>query len=314
MATETLRPNAAGGETGLDQFPSSGENWDKVDEATPDDGSTYVEPDDTGYFQRDLYNLPAHSEGSGTINFIKIYFRCKRDVTGAPAYAKPSLKSNSTVTDGTQVTLTNAWTTYSQQWNTNPADGEAWEWDDIDALQIGVSLKADYELYWPACTQVYVEVDYTAGGEPTEKSSSDSGSGGEDTPIPSAILASSESGAGIEAFIARLLAAGDTGSGADAYVSLQTPAAKSSSDAGSGVEDTPLPSATLASSENGSGIEALIFRLLAAIDTGGGVEASSVEVDGLLKNLFASELGEGLDCLTAKIEMPTKGGGMKLWT
>lgn len=108
----------------------------------------------------------------------------------------------------------------------------------------------------------------------------------------------------------------DAGSGADAYVSLEKGEGeiKTSSDTGSGVEGTPLPSAFLTGSENGSGIDALIFRLLAAVDVGGGVEASSVEVDGQLKDLFASELGEGSDSLTAKIEMPTKGGGMKLWT
>jgi hypothetical protein len=106
----------------------------------------------------------------------------------------------------------------------------------------------------------------------------------------------------------------DTGSGVDAVDSLETPEAKSSSDAGSGVEDTPVPSAILVSSETGSGIEVLIARLLAALDTGGGAEASSIEIEGLLKALFASELGQGSDSLTAKIEMPTKGGGMKLWT
>lgn len=105
----------------------------------------------------------------------------------------------------------------------------------------------------------------------------------------------------------------DTGSGVDAVHSLETPAAKSSSDAGSGVEGIPVPSAVLAGGETGSGVEALIARLLAALDTGGGAEASSIEIEGLLKALFASELGRGGDCLVAKIEMPTKGGGMKLW-
>jgi len=130
----------------------------------------------------------------------------------------------------------------------------------------------------------------------TEKTSSDVGSGAE-SKVLSAILVKAE-----------------TGSGVDAVDSLQTPMAKSASDAGSGVEGTPLLGATLTGSETGSGIEALVARLLAAFDTGGGVEASSVETDGQLKNLFANELGEGSDCLTAKIEMPTKGGGMRLWT
>jgi len=89
---------------------------------------------------------------------------------------------------------------------------------------------------------------------------------------------------------------------------------KTSSDAGSGVEGTPMQAAALAGTETGSGIEALIARLLAAFDTGYGVEAANVETDGLFKNLFATELGQGSDCLIAKIEMPTKGGGMKLWT
>jgi len=103
----------------------------------------------------------------------------------------------------------------------------------------------------------------------------------------------------------------DTGSGVDAVDSLETPEAKSSSDTGSGVEGTPSQSAILVSSETGSGIEVLIARLLAAFDTGGGAEVA--QVVGLLKDLFASELGQGFDSLTAKIEMPTKGGGMKLW-
>ena len=52
----------------------------------------------------------------------------------------------------------------SEQWDTNPADSQAWEWADIDALQIGVSLKGggDFpESFHSECTQVYVEVDYT---------------------------------------------------------------------------------------------------------------------------------------------------------
>lgn len=106
----------------------------------------------------------------------------------------------------------------------------------------------------------------------------------------------------------------DTGSGADAYVSLETGEAKTSSDAGSGVDGTPVPSASLAGSETGSSIDAIIARLLAVFDTGGGVEAASIEVGELFQELFATELGQGSDSLAAKIEMPTKGGGMKLWT
>ena len=166
MATETLRPNAAGDETSIEsQLPDSTFHWDKVDEASADDNTTFVYNNTTAAYQRDLYNLPA-SSGSGTINFIKIYFRVL--TTGAVAGVKPSLKSNSTVTDGTEIQPpAYVWTTYSQQWNTNPADSQAWEWADIDALQIGVSLKPEVGVYGCSCTQVYVEVDYTPPSAPT---------------------------------------------------------------------------------------------------------------------------------------------------
>ncbi|GAI32827.1 unnamed protein product [marine sediment metagenome] len=62
-----------------------------------------------------------------------------------------------------------SWDTYSQQWPTKPAPPgtDAWTWDDIDALQIGVSLKAPiYAAYQAMCTQVYVEVDYTPAAPP----------------------------------------------------------------------------------------------------------------------------------------------------
>ena len=253
MATETLRPNAAGDETGvLYQYPDSGAHWDKVDEATPDYDTYIYHWHD--YYARDLYNLPASSIPDGaTINFVKIYFRCFKNYATA-AYAKPSLKSDSTTTDGTEVELTDSWVTYSQQWNTNPADGQPWEKSDIDALQIGVSLKGSGVDSSSIVTQVYVEIDYTPVTE------------------------------------------------------------KASSDAGSGAEGTPALSTVLAGSESGSGIEALFTRLLAALDNGTSAEASEIGGGGLLKNLLATELGEGSDSLTAKIEMPTKGGGMKLWT
>jgi hypothetical protein len=177
----------------------------------------------------------------------------------------------------------------------------------------------------------------TEGGGATEKFGADTGTGADAKVAgnPLAAINGSETGSGADSLPAREIAlpeagsgvdalvslqtpaaktASDTGSGVDACVSLQTPVAKTSSDAGSGVEAMPVSGAILAGSETGSGIEAFIARLLAAADTGYGAEASEIGGGGLLKHLFASELGEGADGLTAKIEMPTKGGGMKLWT
>ena len=256
MATETLRPNAAGDVTSICCETPNGEvHWTLVDEETPDDGTTVVRNySETGTLDSyDLYNLPAHS-GSGTINKITVYMRVNNYYGTDYAYTK--IKTHSTIYEGDQETIASGtFANFSHQWTTNPYTGEAWTWDEIDALQIGVRLQTTATYHSCRCTQLYVEVDYTSGETP-----------------------------------------------------------KTSSDAGSGVEGTPLSTAALAGSESGSGVEAFIARLLATAETGYGAEASEIGGGGLLKHLFASELGEGADRLTAKIEIPTKGGGMKLWT
>ncbi len=109
--------------------------------------------------------------------------------------------------------------------------------------------------------------------------------------------------------------AADTGSGAEAVVSLESQQDKVAADSGSGldaVESLETPSAKTAS-DSGSGVEAVILRLLGAAEAGSGAEASAVGGGGT-ENLFAEEQAKGDDRLVAKIEMPTKGGGIKLWT
>lgn len=85
----------------------------------------------------------------------------------------------------------------------------------------------------------------------------------------------------------------DTGTGTDTVESLETPQAKTSSD-------------------NGSGLEALISRLLTDDESGGAVEAADVEDEGQPKDISTSQPGEGTDRLVAKIEVPVKGGGLRL--
>lgn len=77
MATEILRPDAAGDETNISsQYPDSTYHWDKVDEVNADDGTTEVYSRKYNSYLRDLYNLPAPA-GSGTISKITVYVRCK---------------------------------------------------------------------------------------------------------------------------------------------------------------------------------------------------------------------------------------------
>jgi hypothetical protein len=163
MAILTLRPDAAGDETNITvQYPSSGEHWDKLDEEVADNFATHLDSKSLDY-QRDLYNLPAHTTESGIINHIKIYFRIRSGSLTTTAYAEPSQKSGAVVTDGEEQSVYGStWTTLSQTYTTNPATGLAYTWDEIDSLQVGISIKSDSETYGAQPTQVYVEIDYTA--------------------------------------------------------------------------------------------------------------------------------------------------------
>ena len=167
-ATETLRPEAAGDETGIAvQEPTSGEHWDKVDEATSDDDSTYIQSNSSSW-QEDLYNTANSTVGSGTINYVKVYMVAKSLNTPGQTSAYVQIKTNGAEYDGTPEQVTTSYATYSYQWNTNPSTNTTWTWDEINALQIGAGLRRALASGPPSgrytlCTQVYAEISYTTG-------------------------------------------------------------------------------------------------------------------------------------------------------
>jgi hypothetical protein len=200
MATEIFRPNAGGTTTELTRWPGAAPpdpnvNYTLVDEETPDEASTMVYRGVESY-TLDTYNIPDHSEGSETINHVKVYCRMQN----SPAFGKVAIRTHNTEYYGDEENLTASWVNYSKQWDTNPNTGSAWTWDEIDALEIGVALKGGGGNS-ARCTQVYVEVDYTAI---TPKTSSDAGSGVEGTPMQAATLAGNELGQGSDSFIVKI--------------------------------------------------------------------------------------------------------------
>ena len=163
-ATETLRPDGAGDETLIDlQNPASGSHWEKVDEAVSDGDGTYVH---TKWFdwQEDLYSTADSAVGSGVINYIRVYALAKADIVNKQVTNLIiHIKTNGVEYNGApnQVSTTETYSTYSEQWNTNPQTSSAWTWSEIDALQIGVGIRAPKSQKYTYVTQVYVEVNYT---------------------------------------------------------------------------------------------------------------------------------------------------------
>jgi len=326
MAVETLRPNAAGDECNIMKEAGAAcpNHYQNVDESSADDDTTKVYSNQTSY-ERDLYNITDHSVGSGTINKITVYARANDTYTGDPVRAslKICIKSGTgsgapdTVSESNEITVSHTWTTYSNEWSTNPATGSAWTWDEIDKLQIGCALQ--YGYWYTQVTQVYVEVDYTAITEKTSSDSgsgsdarlsgsplalmskADSGSGVEGTPAPEATLTGSETGSGIEKLCEVILS--DAGSGFENSHLDIVMSAKSSSDAGSGAEESGLL-ATFEQGETGSGNESLLSRVLSQPDSGGGSEATSA----LLAALINTETGSGIDLALSRLMITSETG------
>ena len=163
--TLILRPDNPGDYTSIAwiwQIPAlTGAHWDKVDEITADDASTYVYTLSDAQ-RKDAYRLEDTPSQIATINSVTVYFRFRRSWTssGSSAYCQPFLRLYSNETAGTEQALnSNIWTNYSQTL-ARPGDG-SWSWADINDLQVCIGLRDTGALASAQCTQVYVEVDYT---------------------------------------------------------------------------------------------------------------------------------------------------------
>ena len=165
MATEILRPDAAGDYTALSRYPGDPVlNWEDVDEAVADEDTSFVYTSSTTIV-KDAYNLGATAIPDGsTINSVTVYFRFRigTDTPNNPGYAQPFLRLSGSETTGTAIEKDGAgapdFTTYSEAL-ARPGGG-SWAVADLDSLQAVIGL------YLPVggqarCTQVYVEVDYT---------------------------------------------------------------------------------------------------------------------------------------------------------
>ena len=151
-ASETIRPDAAGSETSL--TPSAGANWQCVSDSND---ATYVSTNSSTYI-RDLYSTGNHTSPSGVITNLGIYFRIMNSGAGT-AYGVPQMYIGGNNYNGSAQTATTAWSTKNEVFDTNPATGDAWSWQDIDNLQIGVNLVATANE--TRCAEVWAVISYT---------------------------------------------------------------------------------------------------------------------------------------------------------
>jgi hypothetical protein len=168
-----LRPIGTGDETEVKyQYPATGEHWDKVDEASSDNDSTYIYTPSLGW-EEDLYNTANHSTqtAGGDIQYIEVFMlsRASSNVTQVSSYAH--IKTNGLEDNGASENLTTSYASYSNQWNINPQSGSSWTWNEIDNLQIGIGMREGGVATDSLCTQIYANINFDApelsGNTPT---------------------------------------------------------------------------------------------------------------------------------------------------
>ena len=168
MATGTiiLRPNGAGAETAIPvQVPSSGAHWDKVDEETADDYTTYIRTQggNTQNWYRDLFTIQSPSSQPGRITKIVVHARAGNTASNQTGIFNISIRTNSTTVDSADVPITYGFRDESYTWTNNPVTSSAWTWNEITNLQIGCKMK-DWSGFYVQCTQIYVAVHYVQSG------------------------------------------------------------------------------------------------------------------------------------------------------
>lgn len=156
MATEILRPNGAGYETGLTRVGGSA-NWDAVSDQND---ATFALQSISSY-ARDLYALPSPVVDYGPINSVTVYIRAKETASDL-CNGRVSYRQGTTTTDGDINDLTTSYTDIPLVLTTNPATGLAWQWADLATgqLQIGVSLKGVSGGASAYCAECWLSIDY----------------------------------------------------------------------------------------------------------------------------------------------------------
>lgn len=147
-----IRPNAAGKKSDWNPVGSTN-NWECVDEVTPDEDTTFVNI--SAKSKKDFYNLQDHTTETGSISNVRLTARAKGN-------AGSELNLRIIVGDieyqGTTRTLTTSYADYYDDWATNPAGGN-WDWSAIDAMEAGfVASKSNAVEH--RVTQLYVTVTY----------------------------------------------------------------------------------------------------------------------------------------------------------
>lgn len=137
VRVETIYPDGAGNET--DWTPSTGSNWENVDDAQPDDDSTYnYVASGGGLPANDLYTLGSLVTGVGEIYGIQINSYTRKDDAGSVKLAN-ILRTGGTTYSGMGVeSISDSYNFQLDIVEQNPNTSSAWTIAEVNSLETGI--------------------------------------------------------------------------------------------------------------------------------------------------------------------------------
>lgn len=137
VKVETIRPTGPGFQTNF--TPSVGANWENVDDAQPDDDSTYNASGTVGHI--DTFVLGDLATTAGSVKGIQVINRWRKDDAGART-ARRIVRVGTTNYEGADVAMSDSFINTADVLEVNPATVAAWSISDVNALEAGYKVQA----------------------------------------------------------------------------------------------------------------------------------------------------------------------------
>lgn len=133
---ETILPNATGDSAGFTANPAV-DNFLNVDEASPDDDTTFVESDTST--TKDLYNMTALGFSPASIDAVNVVALATNPDAGTTQF-KHKVKSGTTEGTGLAKSPPLGYTVFDEIFLNNPDTAAAWTESEINTMQAGMEI------------------------------------------------------------------------------------------------------------------------------------------------------------------------------
>lgn len=133
-----LLPAGAGASS---QFtPDSGTNYTRVNEATPDGDTSYVQ--DSTVNDIDLYTLAALASGATVVKSLAVYHYARKTDSGSRTMEAEIRTGSTNYSYANAIALATSYIYYASGWGTNPNTASPWTVSDVNGMQAGQTVSA----------------------------------------------------------------------------------------------------------------------------------------------------------------------------